>query len=171
MTRIDREHVLKLFEYHHWAGDRAFGALATVTSEQLDRDWGGSFKTARALLAHIIGVEILWLQRWQGNSLKALPSMPATHAGRDFADEWRKQKAAQREFLDELPQDRLANDLSYTSLEGDPRSFNFSELLQHFVNHGTYHRGQITHFLRDRGLEAPSTDYLLFLMERQKHAR
>jgi uncharacterized damage-inducible protein DinB len=36
------------------------------------------------------------------------------------------------------------------------------------VNHGTYHRGQLTHLLRDFGLTAPSTDYLIFAAERRR---
>jgi uncharacterized damage-inducible protein DinB len=165
---MDREQVLKLFEYHHWAGDRAFDAIAGLSAEQLDRDWGGSFKTPRALLSHIIGAELVWLRRWQGASPKTIDPFPSTYAGRDFVTEWRKIRAAQRDFLDEMPRDRLSTDLTYVNLKGETWSFNFGDILQHVVNHGTYHRGQITHLLRDLALDAPSTDYVLFLGLRRK---
>jgi uncharacterized damage-inducible protein DinB len=40
-------------------------------------------------------------------------------------------------------------------------------MLQHVVNHGTYHRGQITTMLRQLGAEPPkSTDLIAFYRER-----
>ena len=41
-------------------------------------------------------------------------------------------------------------------------------MLQHVVNHGTYHRGQITTMLRQQGVAPPkSTDLITFYRERQ----
>lgn len=163
---MDRDHALKLFEYHHWAGDRAFEAVSAITVEQLDRAWGGSFKTGRGLLSHVVGAELVWLQRWQGTTPKAIAPFPPGYAGRDFATEWRKVRTDQREFLSEMPHDRLSTDFTYRNLKGETTTFNFAEILQHVVNHGTYHRGQITHLLRDLGLEPPSTDYIVFIRTR-----
>ncbi|MFK9090861.1 DinB family protein [Bacillus salipaludis] len=42
-----------------------------------------------------------------------------------------------------------------------------SELVQHVVNHGTYHRGNITAMLRQLGYPGPSTDYIFYLYEKQ----
>lgn len=41
-------------------------------------------------------------------------------------------------------------------------------VVQHVLNHGTHHRGQLTHLLRDFGLAAPSTDFLIFIEDRRK---
>jgi len=41
-------------------------------------------------------------------------------------------------------------------------------MVQHVVNHGTYHRGQITTLLRQMGAAPPkSTDLIAFYRERQ----
>lgn len=37
------------------------------------------------------------------------------------------------------------------------------ELIQHVVNHGTYHRGNITAMLRQLGYTGTSTDYIFYL--------
>ena len=166
---MDRERVIRLYDYHHWATDRVFDTLAGISAAQLDRAWGGSFGTGRALLRHVVGVERLWLERWCGVSLKALPEFPATHAGSDFKAEWERVKADQRRYLDEeLTSGQLATDLTYVNLKGERWTYPFVEVLQHVVNHGTYHRGQITHLLRDLGAAPPSTDYLLFAEDRRK---
>lgn len=166
-----RDHILKLYDYHHWATDRILDALAPVSAEQLDRQWGGSFGTGRALLRHVVGVERLWCDRWNGNSPKALPDYPAKSAGDAFRAEWERIKGDQRRFLDGLTNDRLAADLSYVNMKGERWTYQLAEVLQHVVNHGTYHRGQLTHLLRDLGSTAPSTDYLIFIQERAASAR
>jgi uncharacterized damage-inducible protein DinB len=38
-----------------------------------------------------------------------------------------------------------------------------SELVPHVVNHGTYHRGNITAMLRQMGYASVSTDYGIYL--------
>lgn len=165
---MERERVLRMYAFHHWAGDRTFEAVSSLTAAQLDQPWGGSFGTGRALLRHVTGVERLWLERWQGNSLKAVPDFPPTHSGRDFQNEWQKVKADQQSYLAELTTDRVAGELTYVNMKGERWTYPFADLLTHVVNHGTYHRGQITHLLRDLGLAAPSTDYLLFVEDRRK---
>jgi uncharacterized damage-inducible protein DinB len=41
----------------------------------------------------------------------------------------------------------------------------FSELVQHVVNHGTYHRGNIAAMLRQLGHKGVPTDYVFYLYE------
>jgi uncharacterized damage-inducible protein DinB len=41
-----------------------------------------------------------------------------------------------------------------------------SDLVQHVVNHGTYHRGNITAMLRQLGHPGVMTDYVLYLYEK-----
>lgn len=167
MTYVDRDHVLRLFAFHHWAEDRMFDAFADVTVEQLNKPWGGSFGTGRGLLRHVVGAERLWVERFNGDSPKTLPDFPATHTGREFRAEWETVKSDERRFLSGLTRDRLAGDLSYVNMKGEQWTYPFAEILVHVVNHGTYHRGQLTHLLRDLGRAAPSTDYLVFLQEQR----
>ncbi len=44
-------------------------------------------------------------------------------------------------------------------------------ILNHVVNHGTYHRGNVTAMLRQQGYAGVATDYLFFLMDRQEGRR
>src|SRR5688500_14292657 len=119
MTLPDREHILRLYDFHHWATDNAFDALAAVSAEQLDKKWGGSFGTGRALLRHVVAVERLWHERWNGNSPKSIPEFPPDLSGSDFRDEWAKVRADQRLFLEDLSRDMLASDLTYTNIKGE----------------------------------------------------
>lgn len=168
MTSFDVQQIQRLYDFHHWATDRVLEALVPATAEQLDRPWGGSFGTGRALLRHVIGVERLWYERWDGRSLKALPDFPPSHSGRDFRSEWENVKPDQRRFVEALTPKLLKSDLTYINIKGETWTYPFADILQHVVNHGTYHRGQLTHLLRDLGMSAPPTDYLVFVDERRR---
>lgn len=167
MASVDRDFILGQYEYHHWAADRVLEATAALTVNQLDEEWGGSFKSGRALLRHIVGVEFLWCERWNGRAPKGLAEYPAIWSGRDYLKEWKKVRADQREYLSELTRDMLLGDLTYLNFKGERWTYRLSEILIHVVNHGTYHRGQLTHLLRDMGLAAPATDYILWAAERR----
>ena len=168
VPNVERDHILRLFGFHHWATDRVLDALSTVSAAQLDGKWGGSFGTGRALLRHVVGVERLWCDRWNGQSAKVLPDYQATNTGHDFRTEWERIKGDQRRFLDALTPKQLAGDLTYVNIKGETWTYPMSDILVHCANHGTYHRGQLTHLLRDLDLAAPSTDYLIFVDEQKK---
>jgi uncharacterized damage-inducible protein DinB len=164
-THLDRAHVTRMLRFHHWAEDAVFAGIATLTAQELDMPWGGSFGTGRAMLAHIIGAERLWCDRWYGRTSR--PQYPATHSGADFRDEWARVRTEQRTFIDALSQEALSRDLNYVNMRGDAKSFPLDDLLIHVVNHGTYHRGQMTQLLRDRGRDVPGTDFIVY-MERER---
>jgi len=168
MPSLDRDHVMVMFSYHHWATDRVLTAAAALTGAQLDAKWGGSFGTGRGLMRHVVGVEQLWLERLNGRSPRAVPDFPPTYSGRDFLQEWTTVRAAQDEFVAGLSRSMLQGELTYTNIKGERWTYRLPQILLHIVNHGTYHRGQLTHLMRDFGLSAPSTDYLIFAEERRR---
>ena len=55
-------------------------------------------------------------------------------------------------------------------MAGTPYAEPLVQLLQHLVNHGTYHRGQVTTLLRQAGAETTSLDMLFFFREREAKA-
>jgi uncharacterized damage-inducible protein DinB len=40
-------------------------------------------------------------------------------------------------------------------------------MFRHFINHSSYHRGQIVTFLRQLGTPPPSTDLILYYRKKQ----
>ena len=51
---------------------------------------------------------------------------------------------------------------------GQPTASPFSQMLQHVVNHGSYHRGQVTAKLRQLGAQpARSLDMIAFFRSRE----
>lgn len=65
MTRDD---IQLLFEYDRWANNTVLEAASALSAEQFTRDLGGSFRSVRDTLVHIIGGEWGWLTYWKGPS-------------------------------------------------------------------------------------------------------
>jgi len=159
---VDRAHLVRLLDYHHWAEDQLFAALAELSAADLDATWGGSFGNGRGLLQHVLGAERLWVDRWNKKAGTGIPTFPATHSGVDFRDEWQRIKAEQQRFVDSATGDALSRPLTYTNIRGQVKTYTMDDLIMHAVNHGTYHRGQMSQLLRDRGHASPSTDMIIY---------
>lgn len=166
---MNRDDVRRLYAYHAWSYDRLFPCVADMSADQLDARSGGSFGTLRGLLTHILGSEKVWLSRWRGRPLSSAPIFSITFAGQDFCDVWQGVRQELSEYLDSLADDALSREFEYVTFTGDRRTMPFGDVLLHVVNHGTYHRGQLAHVLRDVGRVPPSTDYSLFCADLARH--
>ena len=62
MTKDD---IHLLYEYDRWANNRVLQAVSTLSLEEFTRDLGGSFRSVRDTLVHIIGCEWGWLTIWK----------------------------------------------------------------------------------------------------------
>jgi len=163
---MNRADILTLFDYNAWANGRVLGAAGPLTAEQFLRDLGNSFPSVRDTLAHILGAEWIWLRRWQEESpSKGLPAgdFPTVASLRDrFSAIERDHRA----FLDALSEERLTRPFTYRDLAGNQHALPLVHSLQHLVNHGTYHRGQVTTMLRQLGATPVSTDMSRFFLDR-----
>jgi uncharacterized damage-inducible protein DinB len=155
-----------LLDYHYWARDRMLDAVAALSAEQFTRAMGGSFTSVRDTLAHVYGAEWIWYSRWQGESPTALPA-PETFP--DFASvrqAWRDQEKRMRTFVEGLDDHALERVISYKATNGQPGASVMWHMLQHVVNHASYHRGQVTTLLRQLGAAPPkSTDLITYYRE------
>ena len=156
-----------LIDYHYWARDRVLDASEVLTPEQLTRDLGNSFKSVRDTLAHLHAAEWIWLSRWQGTSPTTM--LPAER----FADVaavragWSDLEVQLRPFVAALTDEKANELMDYRLLNGTPGRSRLWHMMQHMVNHASYHRGQITTMLRQLGASPPkSMDLITFYRER-----
>lgn len=113
---------------------------------------------------HIMFVEWLWLERWQGRS----PSGPPLGEFSDLASiraRWQQLENDLLIFVRALSASDLERVIHYRNTKGNPFSDRMWQMLQHLVNHGTYHRGQITTLLRQLGATPVATDMIAFYRE------
>jgi uncharacterized damage-inducible protein DinB len=160
------ENIRVLYDFNAWANHRTLEAAAALKPEEFARGMGSSFSSVRDTLAHLYGAEWIWLERFQGRSPSGLP------AAADFPDlaslrsRWEELETRLLGFVRGLTQADLERVIEYKTLNYGVYSNPFWQSLQHVVNHGSYHRGQVTTMLRQLGAKAVATDLMHFYRER-----
>jgi uncharacterized damage-inducible protein DinB len=160
--------IRRLFDYTEWANDLAMEAADQLSDEHLRRDFGISHQSIFGTLTHTAGAEWIWLERWHGRSPTKAEAWPmwAAEACADIAtlkDRWSEVIERRAQLLTNLDEDRLAAQLPFKLLSGDPSSMPLIDQMQHVVNHSTMHRGQVVGMIRQLGIEPPATDLIFFL--------
>jgi uncharacterized damage-inducible protein DinB len=158
-----------LVDFNFWARDRLLDAAAKLAAEEYRRDLGSSFKSIRDTCVHIYSAEWVWYSRWEGRS----PTQPL--AFDDYPDvatlraAWIDHEAKTRALVSAtgIGEAGVTRVIEYRLMNGQPGKSAFWQMLQHVVNHGTYHRGQVTTMMRQIGAAPPkSTDLIAFYRER-----
>jgi uncharacterized damage-inducible protein DinB len=160
--------IQQLLTYTEWANDLAMEAAAKLPDEGLHRDFGISHKSIFGTLVHMAGAEWIWLERWNGNSPTKDEAWTrwSVEACNDLAtlkSHWSELVNQRTQCVSQLDESKLAAELPFKLLSGDPSSMPLINQMQHVVNHATMHRGQVVGMIRQLGLEPPSTDLLFYL--------
>lgn len=166
--RISIDLVRELDAYTRWADALAFEALAGLSEEAWLKDVGGSFGSIRNTASHLVSAQWVWLSRWKGGPPVGLwkPEEYPTYAGlRAKREDVARDRAA---FLADQSDATLAAEVKYTTTDGKSWSNPLGELFLHMVNHSTYHRGQLSAFLRNVGAKPPSTDFIVWIRSGKK---
>jgi uncharacterized damage-inducible protein DinB len=156
-----------LLDFHYWARDRALDAAAALTPEQYTRDMGSSFRSVRDTLAHLYSAEWAWYERWHGTSPTAMLPFDRFPDVQTLRAAWNVHEGKMRSFLESLGDAGIKRTVRYRTLKGDEASSVVWQMVQHVVNHGSYHRGQLTTMFRQMGVPpAQSMDLIAFYRER-----
>jgi uncharacterized damage-inducible protein DinB len=162
MTRHDLDH---LVQFNFWARDRLVAAVRTLDNDQYTRDLRNSFSSVRDTLVHLYSAEWVWLSRWEGTS-PTTPIDPAIYPDLDsLMKAWHELERRFRAYVTAVGDD-VERVIDYRLMNGTTGRSAFWQMLQHVVNHGTYHRGQVTTMLRQLGATPPkSTDLITYYRE------
>ncbi|MFP5397749.1 MAG: DinB family protein [Gammaproteobacteria bacterium] len=163
-------------QYNRWMNDRVFEAAATLDAATLAADRGAFFGSILGTLNHIAVADTIWLHRFARHeanfsSLGALselarPSSLSQPLAPDLAG-LRQYRRRLDELITgwvcELTPEHLSADLAYANMAGVESRRSFGALLQHFFNHQTHHRGQVSTLLFQCGVDIGVTDLLALI--------
>jgi uncharacterized damage-inducible protein DinB len=155
-----------LYEYNAWANRRVLDAASALTQEQFTKALGSSFSSVRDTLTHIQGAEWIWLERFQGRSPSALPQAAQITEVETLRKVWGEDGQRLLNYVQGLTQEDLDSVIEYKTLKFGVYRNPRWQSLQHLVNHGTYHRGQVTTLLRQIGATPVLMDLMHFYRER-----
>ncbi|MDM5188833.1 DinB family protein [Bacillus sp. DX4.1] len=160
-------HALNLYDYHVWANKTIFDRLKELPRDIYHKKIQSVFPSVSKTVSHIYLTDYCWLNILSGKSMKEALA---------FADHLKEQtetksiEEIETMFFDLSEQYtsffNQQEDLEKTLVLDNPyaglRETSFSEVVLHVVNHGTYHRGNITAMLHQMGHASVMTDYGLF---------
>lgn len=169
-------HFSLLASYNQWMNRKLYNAAAVLSDEQLTQNRGAFFGSILGTLNHIAVGDIIWLKRIAGHfpklaSLAPLqevlsPSSLDQQLGANFAALTHLRASLDEVIINlcaELSQQELNSPFEYTSTKGIKSKKLLSEVLLHFFNHQTHHRGQATTLFSQVGIDVGATDLLMLI--------
>jgi uncharacterized damage-inducible protein DinB len=155
------QEITQLVAFNRWADERFFDALSQLSAEQYSRDLQSSHGGIHGTLTHIVGVEKGWLRRLLRQPETATSPLSHMHSVAELRGYWEGVCAEMNQFLATLDDRKLQETLSTTTLAGTFTS-PYWQMIQHVVDHSSYHRGQLVTMLRQLGVTPPSTGLIRF---------
>lgn len=168
-----KHYSLRHYDYHVWANRKVFTHLKELPREIYTQEIQSVFPSISDALAHIYIVDNVWLYTMSGHSYEETAQM---------RDRWKEETEGaslkeMEKLCDKLTDRyrdffRQVEDMEAITSYSHPRfgtlKTSYAELIQHVVNHGTYHRGNITAMLRQLGHPGVMTDFAFHLFEEKK---
>lgn len=171
---LQQSNFVLMAEYNVAMNQSLYTACSRLTKEELSEDRGAFFGSIINTLNHILIGDTIWLKRFADHAKHykslnyvrgvARPSSLDAILYGDFS-ELREKRLEMDEvitlFSKELTDNDLSMAISYVSAKGIRFNKNFGHIVQHFFNHQTHHRGQISTLLNQQGIDIGVTDLLV----------
>ncbi len=153
--------------FNVWANTLFFNWLKSKPLELLDREFTSSFPSLRSTLLHIWVAQDVWLQRLQGHNDSTLVSETFQGSNAELLENLILNSQTFSDYINSRDTAYFNQKTHYTHSTGIPyHQFN-TEIIQHCMQHSTYHRGQIVTIARNLGLtDPPKSDYIGYVRER-----
>lgn len=154
-------------EFNLWANSKMVGWLREKPAALLYQEVHSSFPSLEKTLLHICDGETVWLERLCNRKISEFPS---NHFKGDAEEVFSAVVASSQKFRDfvvTLGINDFSTPCTYLQFNGEPHTTPVGEIIQHCMNHGTFHRGQLVTMGRSLGLaDPPKTDFIHYLREK-----
>lgn len=155
-----------MFEYNSWANNRLVGVVEQLTPEQYTKNLDTSHGGVHSTLAHIVGAEEVWLKRWRGESVTGIRKAEEFSSLAALHNHWKMVTMETLGFCHTLKTDNdLQQIVTYKDMKGNEYRQPLYLLMQHLINHSTFHRGQVVAMLRQLGIQPVGTDMIIYFRE------
>ncbi|MEO6325313.1 MAG: DinB family protein [Thermoanaerobaculia bacterium] len=159
------DELASLYAYNRWADDRTAAALRSLPPGDYTRELGGGWPSPRATFVHLAGATNAWSERFIGCDATTLPAEADLPLLENAVALLEAAHTKLEELLPTFSAERMAAPFTWKNLAGKERTAPFWAVLRHVVNHGTYHRGQISSMVRRLGGKPLATDMVVWGIE------
>jgi uncharacterized damage-inducible protein DinB len=157
-----KQQLLKLAKYNLWANTCVMDWLIKCGEANADANCESSFPTLRKTVYHIYDAEHVWILRLNNVEIAYWPpSRDFNFSLTEFSEILKAQSQALINLITGTNENLLREVINYHNVKGELFSNSVSDVINHVVNHSTYHRGQLITMMRSLGFkEVGATDYI-----------
>ncbi|WP_174615292.1 DinB family protein [Virgibacillus ihumii] len=163
---------LQMYEYNEWANRQIFNRLRELPKDVYRQEVQSVFPSVSHVLAHVYLSDLGWIEVFSGKNMndslmlqKQLKEETVSKEIEEMETMFLKLSERYKLFLSKI--ENIDKSLVIENPNGDLMETSVFEQVPHVVNHGTYHRGNITAMLRQMGYASVPTDYGLYLYLKQ----
>lgn len=155
---MKRQYFLDLVDYMTWTNNIIIDWLKQTDDQQWERFINSSFSTIKQTVIHIVSAEKIWLDIWNNVPGPFLLSARFKGSKNDLIEIWEKSSSDLKIFIENYPETDYHRIVAFR-WRGEEWRMEFWQTFSHFINHATYHRGQLVTQLRQAGFtKFSSTD-------------
>jgi uncharacterized damage-inducible protein DinB len=163
---VQASDVRTLTRYNAWANELFFAAVAALPEGEATKPRRSVFRNMVHTLNHTYVIERIFQAHLEGREHGYTARNTVDHPV--LPELWRAQREIDRwyvETYDRMEHTRLAEKVRFTFVGGGEGVMTRAEILQHLVNHGTYHRGFVAQMICDVPARPPTTDLTVYLRD------
>ncbi|MCG8415125.1 MAG: DinB family protein [Pseudomonadales bacterium] len=171
---MHQQNCVLMAHYNQWMNEKLYQCAHQLSAEDLNKDMGAFFKSILGTLNHLLVADLIWLRRFASHpanfaSLQRLNEFEeTTHLDQtittsleDLQTQRAKLDQIILDFTNELSDQDLETHFSYQNMKGLQFNDRLGYPLQHFFNHQTHHRGQLTTLFNQLDVDVGVTDLLM----------
>ncbi len=151
--------------YTDWASRRLVEAASALDPQELTKDFGSAYNSVLGTLVHVYASDRAWLGRIEGNPPAVYMDPEKDMHLAVLKNDWPALMERWKQWGAQLTEDSILKGVAYKDTKGNAYVTPAWQIVLHFANHGTHHRGQVSGFLRALGHTPPPVDLIVYYRE------
>lgn len=165
---MNRKYFIDLADYNLWVTNIVIEWLNQITDEQWEQAINSSFGSIAQTTVHVVSAQKIWIDYWKTAPGPIFLSARFKGTKNDLIEVWKKSSADLKHFIETYPEENYLQEVIFKWPKGEEGRMEFWQTFAHFINHATYHRGQLVTILRQAGFtKFSSTDLATYYRERE----
>ena len=163
---MQRNDARTLTRYNAWANQLLFAAVAALPEGEAVKPRRSVFRNMVHTLNHNYVIDRIFQAHLEGRSHAYSARNTPDHP--PLAELWRAQEDLDHWYIDwsdRIADAALGEKVKFTFVGGGEGAMTRGEMLQHLVNHTSYHRGFVAQMMYEVPARPPTTDLTVFLRD------
>lgn len=148
---MTKAYLLELANYNNWTDDTAIEWLNQINDEQWAQHTASSFSSVKQTVIHLVSAKKIWIDFWTLVSDPVYLSSEFKGSKEELIALWKKASVDLKAFIENFPEENYLQPVTFIYPDGRKGQMIFWQTFLHFINHATFHRGQLVTLLRQTG--------------------